>query len=472
MAQLFDRVLKPIIIIGLVYLAFALLVSTLPFLRLPKASGEGPSPEVNETVETAIGRDRVVLVENRTDAWNARMALLDEATETLDIVYHTVHADSCGHAFWGEVIRAADKGVTVRILLDGKVGASSRDAKKAIRLLDGHPNVTCKRYNPVHMLRPWQWHALLHDKFIIMDGEYALLGGRNVGDRYYGPAGYTGELVEDRDVMVLGNGAEGSVLPVLQDYMEQLWNSPDSVPYSRRHKEDEAGLSRLRQRAILFQSKHQPWYAKRLQDYASTMDVANKVTLLHNPIHTAQKEPQLAKALQAVASKASHSILVQTPYMTANPALLDAARQADSRVPVVLETNSMASSPNCIAFSNYHANRQAFLDTNTQIYEYQGTGSIHGKSMIFDGEISAVGSLNLDDRSFYIDTESMLLIDCPAFAQKLTGAVEALQAQSIQVNDSNQYVQTSPVMQRSVSRAKQTVMFLASKIMHPFRFLI
>lgn len=78
-------------------------------------------------------------------------------------------------------------------------------------------------------------------------------------------------------------------------------------------------------------------------------------------------------------------------------------------------TNSMASSPNYPAFSAYSSQRAKFLATGVEIYEYQSTDSIHGKSCVADGRISVVGSFNLDDRSLYIDTESVLIIDSPEF---------------------------------------------------------
>ena len=45
---------------------------------------------------------------------------------------------------------------------------------------------------PVDLLRPWEWNALLHDKFILADDRMLLLGGRNIGDEYFAPPGYEG----------------------------------------------------------------------------------------------------------------------------------------------------------------------------------------------------------------------------------------------------------------------------------------
>lgn len=461
MKRIIFRCVRPVITACLLYIAAALVLSTIAFIRLPKASGEAlpQAPALPAAADTGK-KDRAALVETRKDAWNARMALIGAAEESLDIVYHSVQADTCGQAFWGEVLHAADRGVKVRVLLDGKVGASSRQAKKTMRALAAHPRIACRRFNPAHPLRPWQWHALLHDKFIIMDGRYVLLGGRNIGDRYYGPAGYKGALVEDRDVL-----AAGSVLDAMKAYMTLLWEHEASVPYRAAKGPAERTYAALHGRAAELRALHPAWYEKTLRDFEAGMVEAARIVLLHNPVHTGQKEPVIGKALHALGQRSRRSVLIQTPYMTGNQAFLDAIAQVNGQAPVSIQTNALAVSPNSIAFSNYHANRQAFADASANIYEYHGPGSIHGKSAVFDGRLSAVGSLNLDDRSVYIDTESMLLIDSPAFARQLTAEIEALSAQSFRADGDGTCDSGAPAGKRAAIR-------VLSWLTRPVRFLI
>lgn len=456
-----------------IYAAFALLISTVAYIRLPKARSEALYYNADnhpEALQPTKAGDRVTLVEKRDDAWNARMVLLAGARTSLDIVYHSVHADDSGAAFWGEVVRAANRGVRVRVLLDGKVGASGKSTQ-TLRLLQGHPMIECRRFNPVDPLRPWRWHTLLHDKFIVADGEYLLLGGRNIGDRYYGPVGYTGELVEDRDMMVAGGGPN-SVLHAAQDYMETLWTHPQSEAYETWPRENAQKLAALVDKADAYRAQNAAWYAKTMQDYADDMVETAGITLLTNPVITTQKEPVIGKALQELATQAEQTVLIQTPYATANEMFLDTISRANENAQVLMQTNSMAVSPNCLAFSNYYTNRERFLGTGAALYEYHGAGSIHGKSLVVDGRYSAVGSLNLDDRSMYIDTESVLLIDSEAFAQRLSGAVGELTAQSLRVSEDNTYRVDGSVAAMEVSRGKQVLMHVASWISRPFQFLI
>ena len=67
--------------------------------------------------------------------------------------------------------------------------------------------------------------TVLHDKFINVDNTYLVLGGRNIGDRFFAPANYSGPVTNDRDVLVWRTAEEGeSVFPQINSYMDSLWN--------------------------------------------------------------------------------------------------------------------------------------------------------------------------------------------------------------------------------------------------------
>ena len=135
-------------------------------------------------------------------------------------------------------------------------------------------------------------------------------------------------------------------------------------------------------------------------------------------------------------------------------------------------TNSMASSPNYPAFSAYSSQRSKFLATGVEIYEYQSTDSIHGKSCVADGRISVVGSFNLDDRSLYIDTESVLIIDSPEVFAQLNAELDTLFAQSAAVGPDNAYLPGSGATALNVSLGKRLLMGFVSIFSRLFRFLI
>ena len=156
------------------------------------------------------------------------------------------------------------------------------------------------------------------------------------------------------------------------------------------------------------------------------------------------------------------------PHSEALAALTRLAKQGH----VEYLTNSMASSPNYPAFSAYSSQRAKFLATGVEIYEYQSTDSIHGKSCVADGRISVVGSFNLDDRSLYIDTESVLIIDSPEFFAQLNAELDTLFAQSAAVGPDNAYLPGSGATALNVSLGKRLLMGFVSIFSRLFRFLI
>lgn len=198
-----------------------------------------------------------------------------------------------------------------------------------------------------------------------------------------------------------------------------------------------------------------------------------KITLIHNPINTSKKEPWVGYQLRSLAMTARSSITLQSPYVVAGKPMRKAFRRMVARTgDVTLLTNSIASSPNFPAFSYYLNTRKRLLKTGMTIYELQSRDSIHGKSYLMDGRFSAVGSLNLDDRSLYIDTETMLVIDSPAFNRQLTHAVNAYKSKSRIVSKKNRYLPNDDVVEVPVSGLKKWLMHAVSYVTRLIRFLV
>ncbi|MGD9663004.1 MAG: phospholipase D-like domain-containing protein, partial [Porticoccaceae bacterium] len=174
--------------------------------------------------------------------------------------------------------------------------------------------------------------------------------------------------------------------------------------------------------------------------------------------------------MMQLAMSAQEQVVVQTPYATTNPQMLDWLDDVGQHVPVTLVTNSMASSQNYPAFSNYAYSRNKFMEAGTSLYEYQSSHSIHGKTMLVDDRMSIVGSLNMDDRSLYLDTEIMLAIDSVEFSAILTDAIQDIQQQCLMVDvETNRYHPDPTVTELSVGIGKRLMMFLFSLLSRVFR---
>ena len=429
------------------------------------------------------GPDRIELIERPEQAFDERIRIIEAATERLDISCHCIQWGVCAKYIFSCLFAAADRGVKIRLILDGKLHGLNGPAKPVLCELARHPNIEFKLYNPLNLLTPWRWNSLLHDKFIIADDRLLILGGRNIGDQYFNSFGYDGAVCNDRDVLVYNrfHGTEvsdRSVLTQVRQYMDMLWTYKHTRPI-RRHVSPKARRQGLAMRQNLkteYQSlrKMRPeLFGLTSRDFSAMTVPTFKITLIHNPINTSKKEPWVGYQLRSLAMTARSSITLQSPYVVAGKPMRKAFRRMVARTgDVTLLTNSIASSPNFPAFSYYLNTRKRLLKTGMTIYELQSRDSIHGKSYLMDGRFSAVGSLNLDDRSLYIDTETMLVIDSPAFNRQLTHAVNAYKSKSRIVSKKNRYLPNDDVVEVPVSGLKKWLMHTVSYVTRLIRFLV
>ena len=144
------------------YLGYALAGGVLAYWFPQKAAPALPPDAFRGDGE---GVDRVLLVEEPRAGFARRVEVMRAARETLDLCCHCAKAGESVEAFVGELIRAADRGVRVRVLFDGQVGGLKGEHRAIPAALLSHPNIRFRLYNPVDPLRPWRWNALLHDKF-------------------------------------------------------------------------------------------------------------------------------------------------------------------------------------------------------------------------------------------------------------------------------------------------------------------
>src|SRR5699024_548554 len=146
--------------------------------------------------------------------------------------------------------------------------------------------------------------------------------------------------------------------------------------------------------------------------------------------------------LGRLARNAQDSILAQSPYIIPSRAMvqiLDPDRIEAENIDIV--TNSLYSSPNPFAIAGYMNHRKNIVDRASRVYEYQGSGSIHAKTYIFDGEISAIGSFNLDARSAFLSTETMVINHGEEFASHLSEEIGNYMDQSLLVGGDYDYIE-------------------------------
>ena len=389
------------------------------------------------------------LLSHGREAFIVRLALADLAERSLDMQYYMWDGDTTGRIVVDHVMKAADRGVRVRLLVDDPFYKDS-DSVKAC--LDAHPNVEIRLFNPLTNRR---WSILdfifdfgrvnrrMHNKLMVADNAAAIVGGRNIGDIYYG----VNTIANYRDLDVL---AVGPVVRDLSGVFDQYWNSSSAVPISaivgRAHgASDLDGILVRLHEAIAAADYPYPIDQDLDELVAQGAELCNNLVWAHGRIiaddpETVARGEESNDVIEFVRERISRlkkELLVESPYFVlpaGAQAIVKALHERNVRVRVL--TNSLASNDMLPAHSGYAKTRRRLLENGMELYELRpdtdafrpgwsllsgrSPAALHTKAMAFDGEAVFIGSFNLDPRSAVINTEAGLYIESPELAKRLT----------------------------------------------------
>ncbi|HSG90312.1 MAG TPA: phospholipase D family protein [Pseudomonadales bacterium] len=427
---------------------------------LPDPSAASPSHKLPATADSFLARKAAAASEDPsvsaltplatgTDAFLARVALAKLAERSLDLQYYIWHRDSTGNALAAQLLLAADRGVRVRLLLDD-LGSPVGDER--LLSLSAHPSIEVRLFNPVAdrdrgvlglALDFGRINHRMHNKSMTADNAMTIVGGRNIGDEYFG----AGSTMAFADLDVLGAGA---VADQVSDSFDLFWNSSSAWPIEalakQRPSSDEVAAFEARMRALAESSLSND-YVVRLQttdlaedarDGALTWYVGEVQVLHDDPDKATGKEDDLLiEQLHGVLDEAEEELVVVSPYFVpGDPGVALFRRLVERGVRVTIITNSLSATDVGAVHAGYARYRKDLLRAGVTLYELRpdvervadagrrpgylpgssSRASLHAKTFCIDREQLFVGSMNLDPRSVLINTEVGVVIDNPALA--------------------------------------------------------
>ena len=381
------------------------------------------------------------------EAFLVRAALAEAAQRTLDLQYYSMAPDTTGTLLIYRALRAAQRGVRVRLLIDD-LDAGDRDAHLA--LLAAHPNVQVRVFNPftlrgsVGLSRVLDFlsdgarlNRRMHNKLWIADNAAALIGGRNLGDAYFSADG-RGNFA-DLDVL-----AAGPVVAEASRSFDAYWNSEWAVPiqafviHASGPQELEQFVSQLAARAAAFRDSE---YARALRatdlgllvrSGRLRLTVAHAAVLYDPPAklqaQTSEQEGHVVSSLRQTILATRNELVLVSPYFVPNERgvgmLCELVRRG---VRVRVLTNSLASTDVPAVYAAYARYRPRLLACGVALSELRSSVpesesgkvrrilssgvSLHAKAIMVDGKLVLIGSMNLDPRSRLSNTEIAVLID-------------------------------------------------------------
>lgn len=385
--------------------------------------------------ESATG-ERVACVDSNLDALIWRIRMIESAREEIILSTFGYGTGDSARDLNAALLAAADRGVQIRLLLDGYNGAGALKDSAELQALSAHPNVQLRLYNKLNLLTLWDANYRMHDKYLIVDREMYLLGGRNTNDLFLGNYSATPNI--DRDILVVNSSMEGSA-GQLVNYFHQVWSldccsEEDYAPSAR---------TKMTQAQMKIHYEDMKWTYIEAFDFTNWQGEtipARGVSLLTGEIQPKVKAPTLWKKLVLSMSQ-GQDVLIQTPYVICGEEMYDdlsALRAGGTKVTIL--TNSPETGANPFGCTDLQNQRKNIVSTGANLLEYAGAHSIHAKLILIDDSISIVGSFNLDMRSAYLDTETMLMIDCPELNAQLREQMGVMAEQSLRRTPTNEEI--------------------------------
>jgi len=403
-----------------------------------------------------------------TFSMDARLALVATSERSIDVQYYLLQDDATGRTLMRALRDAADRGVRVRILVDDLYTTSSAGL---LRGLAAHENVEVRLFNPFPMGRAFgmtRWafslfdfarvNHRMHNKLLVVDGAFAIAGGRNIADEYFFHSD-TANFI-DFDILVAG-----FAVSKLAAVFDAYWNSTRVYPieyFDGRPVEPALLRADIDQ---LLGSTPEPFPALQATDRDMlgypplSSELEQEVLhLLHGKVRVIADDPdkvsgrsesggdQTTVTYQAIEafSGATSELLLISPYFVPGQLglrALGSVRRRDVATTVV--TNSLAANDEPFASAAYGRYRKTMLKMGVELYEisarplelarhYGGKiasiGRSHAKLAVIDRRTTFIGSMNMDFRSSRTNTELGLFIDSAELSRQVCDLLDGLTA--------------------------------------------
>lgn len=398
------------------------------------------------------GESGFAIIRYGQPAFTSRVALTELAEKSLDAQYYIWEPDATGRILAERLVRAADRGVKVRVLLDD-INLKGRD--EAVASMDAHPNIEIRLFNPFanrgipalgFLIDFNRVNHRMHNKLMVIDNAAAIVGGRNIGNHYF-------NVAEDANFRDLDIAAGGPVVREISSVFDHFWNGEWSVPISvlmdRPYTEVDmhATFAKLREQIGL---DDYPYPLD--QDVASLKSELTNLfddfiwapgRIIWDDPASIRKEGMTNRMTERLFERVGlleSELLIESAYLVPRDHAVETLKHLVGRgVRIRILTNSLASNDVLAAHAGYAKRRDKVVGAGVKLYElrpYPGQSNkdiiagsskaaLHTKAIVFDRKDVFIGSLNLDPRSLDINTEVGLYVESAELAQQVIAYMDS-----------------------------------------------
>ena len=222
--------MKKLKIAGIVLILFILYViigMLVPFVHMQSVSKTNKSKIHTETFYSTSnenGSDRAKIVSDNQEALDLRLDMIRKAKKEIILSTFDIREGSSSDDIFSELLKASRRGVKIKILVDGLYGTIHMTGKDIFAAVGSEPNVEIRFYNTPNLLKPWTINGCLHDKYIVADHKYLLMGGRNMFDYFLGTHKGKSKGI-DREILIVNQGLKDQgAVGQIRRYFQKVWN--------------------------------------------------------------------------------------------------------------------------------------------------------------------------------------------------------------------------------------------------------
>ena len=446
-------------------------------IEMPSSS----SPYLN----TVNAPHQARLLDNDTAALENILQMIGRARKSLELEYFVFNPDRSGRLVLQALVRKADEGVKIRILVDYNANGMKPGLDSFYYDELARHGIELRYFNVADLLEFWKVGFRNHRKLLVVDDEEMVTGGRNIADVYFGMSEHMDYL--DRDIWIKGPIAQAAV-----HGFDLFWN--DSVVTNPKKPVEPV----FRRRTNPASSKVLTTLAQDKADYQMRLDAfKGRITTTKGSLRPRMSDLEFRQEVAKVGDEElakspiinirsitlvsdtpvpGESARVVTPYLHHR---IEGAKRSllienfmflvkgeekhvllgllERGVKIDLLTNSFASEPNFLMAELANSRQNMAVHHGMNVYCYCGAPksdrifsganaiwALHTKTMVIDGKDSVIGSYNLDPRSRWINDEGAVVVnDSPELAQLLEGETRNRIKSATQMNQDGSYANGS-----------------------------
>ena len=388
------------------------------------------------------------ILDGSRDGLYWRLALIDSATTSIDVQTYLWYPDFSGKLLLERVVLAAQRGVKVRLIVDDLI---LHGHDQFIVNMHAQPNIEFRIFNPWEdrgsmvdragemLAQMERLNARMHDKLMIVDGRAAVVGGRNIGDHYFGLS----QTYNFHDTDLLGIG---HIALQANDMFDHFWNSKWVVSADNLNTEPDQAVAQQQWKNLQENSNtaaELESFSREPKDWTMELNALagqlrpGRSKLIYDETTDDQIDQSTMSSMFNFFGIAKEELFIMNAYVIPSQPAVDFIQGLNERgVDVRIITNSLSSHDVPAVNSHWEPWRDDFIAAGVELFEFRsdpaiqktiidvppvqaGFSGLHSKSAVADGRYVFIGSMNLDPRSANINTEMGAFVDSPELAEDM-----------------------------------------------------